>query len=100
MAVAICVTSSRFRTALQGVGGGVGHWGGRPGSSFNWFMRTSELRAYACYREDSRDHTEEPLANGSRNGVVLMRASPGRYRGARLSCRLSSALDSEPPSVV
>jgi len=71
MAAAIGVTSSRFRSAGKGMGGVIADPGGNPRSSVSCFMNASKLRTSAYYREDSRDHTEQPLENESRNSVVL-----------------------------
>jgi hypothetical protein len=61
MAVTICVTSSRFRSAVKGMAGVRTDSGGHAKSSVSCVMNTSELRAYACYREDSLAHSEQPL---------------------------------------
>jgi hypothetical protein len=76
MAVTICVTSSRFRSAVKGMAGVMTDSGGNSKSSVSCVMNASSLRAYACYREDSLDHSEQPLENGSRKDVVPIRASP------------------------
>lgn len=76
MAVAICVTNSRFRSAVNGMVGGIADSGGNPRSSFNCVMSASWLRASADYQEDSCDPAEQPLENESRNDIGLLEVSP------------------------
>ena len=64
MAVAICVTSARCRSAVKGMGGVIADCGGSPRSSCNCCMSTSELRAYACYREASAITPSSPWKMG------------------------------------
>jgi hypothetical protein len=75
MAVTICVISSRFRSAVKGMARVRTDSGGNAKSSVSCFMHASELRAYACYREDSLAHSEQPLENGSRKAVAPIRVS-------------------------
>jgi hypothetical protein len=83
------------------MGGVIADLGGNPRSSVSCFMNASKLRASACYREDSRDHAEQPLENESRNGVVL---SSERHRvmcrGVRWAVLVRVAVDGEAPSCV
>lgn len=44
-------------------------------SNVSCCMHTSSLRAYACDREDSLDHSEQPLGNGSRKDGPPIRVS-------------------------
>ena len=79
MAVTICVISSRFRSAVQGIARVMTDSGGNAKSSVSCCMHASSLRAYACYREDSLDHAEQPLEHGSRKDVAPIRVlvAPG-----------------------
>jgi hypothetical protein len=75
MAVTICVISSRFRSAVKGMARVMTDSGGNAKSSVSCCMHASSLRAYACYREDSLDHSEQPLEHGSRKDVAPIRVS-------------------------
>ena len=76
MAAAICVTNSRFRSAVNGTAGGIADSGRNPRLSFNCVMSASWLRASADYQEDSHDAAEQPLEKESRDRVGLLKVSP------------------------
>jgi len=75
MAVTICVTSARVRSAVKGMARVMTDSGGNAKSSVSCFMHASSLRAEACYWEDSLDHSEQPLEDGSRKDVAPIRTS-------------------------
>lgn len=71
----ICVTSSRFRSAVKGMARVLTASGDNAKSNVSCCMHASSLRAYACDREDSLEPSEQPLENGGRKDGPPIRVS-------------------------